>query len=110
MTINNKNFTQNISQTRNITIHNPISDDSDIHLKIDQSDFLRAKPISDAGLNLVWAGVRGTYGVTQGKIAYEVHLSNYNRTNHNQDEKRMHEFRCGWSTNDTSLQLGTYTC
>lgn len=80
--------------------------DSDIHLKIDRADFLRAKPISDAGLNLVWAGTRANYGTTSGKVGYEVHLSNYNKTNYNQDEKRMHEFRCGWSTLDTTLQLG----
>lgn len=80
--------------------------DSDIHLKIDRSDFLRAKPISDAGLNLVWAGARANYGATTGKVGYEVHMSNYNKTNFNQDEKRMHELRCGFSAIDTSLQLG----
>lgn len=82
--------------------------DSDIHLKIDQADFLHAKPISDAGLNLVWAGTRASHGVKDGKVAYEVYLSNYNRVNHSVDDRRIHEFRCGWSTSDSSLQLGMY--
>lgn len=80
--------------------------DSDLHLKIDQTDFLHAKPISDAGLNLVWAGARANHGVKSGKVAFEVYLSNYNRVNHSQEDRRIHEFRCGWSAGDTSLQLG----
>lgn len=41
-----------------------------------------------------------------GKVAFEVYLSNYNRVNHSQEDRRIHEFRCGWSVGDTSLQLG----
>lgn len=45
-----------ISNSLRILISFIFTVDSDLHLKIDQTDFLHAKPISDAGLNLVWAG------------------------------------------------------
>lgn len=47
------------------------TDNSELHLKINQ-DCLSASPLSDEGFALVWAGVRSTYGVKSGKVAYEV--------------------------------------
>lgn len=51
-------------------------------------------------------GARANHGVKSGKVAFEVYLSNYNRVNHSQEDRRIHEFRCGWSVGDTGLQLG----
>lgn len=80
--------------------------DSDLHLEIEK-DFENAKPLSDAALSLVWAGARSTYGIKSGRALYEVQLSGRNQFYNNfPDEKNLYEFRCGWSTATTNLQLG----
>ena len=57
------------------------------------------------GWGYVWSGARATYGYTTGKVAFEVKLLD-NLESKLEGEKRLHELRVGWSTNDTSMQLG----
>ena len=58
------------------------------------------------GWGYVWSGARATHGYTAGKVWYEVKLVENLDTKVDESEKRIHELRVGWSTNDTSLQLG----
>lgn len=83
--------------------------DSDLHLKVNSSEFLSARPISDGALSLAYAGVRATHGVTKGKVAYEVQVTESNRlhsTNNSNSDKNPFDIRCGWSTKSSVLQLG----
>lgn len=80
--------------------------DSDLHLKIDSTDFSSAKPLSDSALCLTWAGARTNYGVKEGKVLYEVQVTGHNNFNSYPDEKFPYELRCGFSTDKTDLQLG----
>lgn len=83
--------------------------DSDLHLKVNSSEFLSARPISDGALSLAYAGVRATHGVTKGKVAYEIQVTESNRlhsTNNCNSDKNPFDIRCGWSTKSSVLQLG----
>lgn len=44
------------------------SDDSDLHLQVNKENFLSAKPFSDGAFGYAWAGVRGSHGVSKGKV------------------------------------------
>lgn len=80
--------------------------DSDLNLEIEPITFASAKPISDGALALLWAGARANFGVTKGKVAFEVILSNTTEMRKVTEEPVTSEFRVGWSTAGTSLQLG----
>lgn len=81
--------------------------DSDLQLRINSTDFCDARPISDAACGLSWAGARATHGVRVGqKVFYEVQLSQKNSRVNFEQEKHLFNLRCGWSTQDSSLQLG----
>lgn len=85
--------------------------DSDLNLQINKENFVEAKNLATEGLGLMWAGVRANYGAFKnGKYFYEVQLTSKSEAlSHLADfkEKNLHEFRCGWSTADsTNLQLG----
>lgn len=80
--------------------------DSDLHLKISPTDLCSARPISEAALGLAWAGARSTYGVTDGKVCYEIQVNEINRVQNLSDERNLYELRCGWSVLSDSLQLG----
>jgi hypothetical protein len=49
-------------------------DNGELSLKISK-DGLTGKPSHDEGFAMVWAGVRGTYGVKSGNVAFEVKVS-----------------------------------
>lgn len=40
-----------------------LSDDSDLHLQIDKTSFLSAKPFNDGLFGYIWSGARVTHGV-----------------------------------------------
>lgn len=81
--------------------------DSDLNLKINRETFCSAQSLSDTGLALVWAGARANYGLlSNGKYFYEVQLLAFNTKINYPNERNLHEIRCGWSTSNTSLQLG----
>lgn len=77
-----------------------------MNLQIDKNDFVTAKPISDNALALLYAGVRASYGVRTGKIAYEIQFKQENSVKQFSEEHYLHELRCGWSTAESDLQLG----
>lgn len=83
--------------------------DSDLNLKINRETFCSAQSLSDTGLALVWAGARANYGaLNNGKYFYEVQLLAFNNKINYPNEKNLHEIRCGWSTSNSSLQLGEH--
>lgn len=85
--------------------------DSDLNLKINRDDFTSATSVPDSSLALVWAGCRANYGVkNNGKYFYEVKLtSQQDKSGHLYGERRMNEFRCGWSVANTiDLQVGEF--
>lgn len=52
------------------------SDDSDLNLEIDKTNFLQANPMSSQGFGYIWAGCRATYGFNKGAVCYEVKVNN----------------------------------
>ena len=50
------------------------SDNSDLNIKINKDDFCSATVISKKGFGLCWAGARATYGVTAGRVCFEVRV------------------------------------
>ena len=59
----------------------------------------------------MWAGVRATYGVKKGKIAYECKILEHLNVDHLPDEERTrHVVRVGFSTDECSMQLGMIFC
>lgn len=81
--------------------------DSDLNLKINRETFSSAQSLSDTGLALVWAGARANYGaLNNGKYLFEVQLLAFNTKINYPNERNLHEIRCGWSTPNSSLQLG----
>lgn len=55
----------------------------------------------------MWAGARANYGaIGNGKYFYEVQLVAFNTKINYPNERNLHEIRCGWSTSNSSLQLG----
>ncbi len=62
--------------------------------------------MSTRGFGLMWAGAKATYGVTKGKVCYEVAVDTNNDVGHLGDEPTPHVLRCGWSTLRAGMQLG----
>lgn len=80
--------------------------DSDLFLKLNSRDFCSARPITEGVLGLAWAGARATYGVKEGKVAYEIQITDQNRIVPSLDSRSEYELRCGWSISKHDLQLG----
>lgn len=53
----------------------------------------------------MWAGTRASYGFTHGKVYYEAKITE-NCSTATQDKEQLYMLRIGWSTVDTSMQLG----
>uniref|UniRef100_A0A6P7H0L3 Heterogeneous nuclear ribonucleoprotein U-like isoform X3 n=1 Tax=Diabrotica virgifera virgifera TaxID=50390 RepID=A0A6P7H0L3_DIAVI len=49
--------------------------DSDLNLEVDKGTFLSAKPLNEGVFSYVWAGARATHGVSNGKVCYEVKIT-----------------------------------
>lgn len=67
---------------------------------------MSAKPVTGDALALAWAGVRTTYGVKNGKVAFEVRLSEESNPTQFRGEEHTHGSRCGFSTLIGNLMLG----
>ncbi|XP_073811133.1 uncharacterized protein [Musca autumnalis] len=83
--------------------------DSDLHLRIDPVTFTSAKPINHDIYALIWSGARTNYGVREGKVCFEVRLSeesNIGRDHTFRDEPHTKGFRVGFSMPSSSLLLG----
>lgn len=79
----------------------------DLHLLIDHDGYT-AKPQTSGGFSLMWSGVRANYGVTSGKVYYEVSVVK-NLAVESLDTLvggATHVMRLGWSTEQTDLALG----
>ncbi|CAE1331790.1 HNRNPUL1 [Acanthosepion pharaonis] len=78
----------------------------DLNLRIDENNY-KAHPLTTDGFAFMWAGVRSTYGVNTGKVAFEVKVGEELNVNHlPSEEQNKHVVRVGFSTDATSLQLG----
>ncbi|KAL1433658.1 hypothetical protein MTO96_012481 [Rhipicephalus appendiculatus] len=79
---------------------------SDLNLCIDSSRY-EAESMSQHGFGLMWAGARASYGVNKGKICFETKITKYLDVSHlPSDEPTPNVARVGFSTEDTSMQLG----
>uniref|UniRef100_A0A182QUT2 B30.2/SPRY domain-containing protein n=1 Tax=Anopheles farauti TaxID=69004 RepID=A0A182QUT2_9DIPT len=77
--------------------------DSDLNLTLDDKDLLSAKPLSDGIFGLLWGGVRANRGVTDGKVFYEVLITDELQPATRsplipEGENATPEMRIGWST------------
>ena len=54
----------------------------------------------------MWAGTKATYGITKGRVCYEVIIDSNNDVSHLENEKCPNVLRCGWSSVSASMQLG----
>ncbi|GFO50470.1 heterogeneous nuclear ribonucleoprotein u-like protein 1 [Plakobranchus ocellatus] len=80
--------------------------EADLNLRFDDNG-IKAHPLTVDGFAFMWSGVRAMFGVTSGKVAYEVKvLENLNVEHLSKDEPNPHVLRVGWSVNSTSLNLG----
>lgn len=63
--------------------------------------------MSEPVFDLVWSGARANYGVKEGKVCFEVRISEEtNLSSHFKDEPFVRGLRCGFSTTETPLLLG----
>lgn len=76
----------------------------DLNMRI--TDGLKGTPISVEGFALMWAGVRGTFGVNKGRVCFQVKILDNLDVKHITEEENKHIVRVGWSTDSCSLQLG----
>lgn len=82
-------------------------DKSDLNLKISTENFLEAEPTVYEDFPFAYAGVKATYGFSNGKVCFEAKwvkscevLSDFG------DKETKHVFRVGWSGLNADLQLG----
>ncbi|XP_077531468.1 uncharacterized protein LOC144143551 isoform X1 [Haemaphysalis longicornis] len=79
---------------------------SDLNLCIDESRYA-AESMTQHGFGLMWAGARATFGVCKGKICFETKVTKYLDVSHlPSDEPTPNVARVGFSTEETSMQLG----
>ena len=76
-------------------------------MEIDQKTLCAAKAMSCDGFAYLWSGVRATYGASQGRVCYEVQVTNNQPVDHLENEPNPHVLRVGWSVENSSLILGT---
>merc|ERR1719319_389996 len=77
---------------------------SDLNLNIGE-DKISAQPEHKKGWGYAYAGARATYGFNSGKVWYEVKFTEALDCSLEKEGNR-HDLRVGWSTDDSSLQLG----
>ena len=72
------------------------TDNSDLNLTLNTSDFCSAVAMSSKGFGYMWAGARATLGATRGRVCYEVRVDNNQPTEHLPGETSPNVLRCGW--------------
>ncbi|ALC42121.1 CG30122 [Drosophila busckii] len=83
--------------------------DSDLHLRIDATNFTTAKPLTAEIYSLIWSGARANYGVREGKVCFEVRLAEESvpeNSHHFRDEAHVRGFRVGFSLPPSTMLLG----
>ncbi|XP_071787333.1 heterogeneous nuclear ribonucleoprotein U-like protein 1 isoform X2 [Asterias amurensis] len=78
---------------------------SDLNVKVSK-DGTTAQPLTMDGFAFLWGGVKGTHGAAKGKVGFEVKLEKHLEVNQLPADETKNVVRVGWSTDDTSLQLG----
>ena len=80
---------------------------SDISLIISPDGF-SAKPLTEDGFSLMWAGVRANYGIKSGKSFFEVKIVKEIPVENTESlvGGATHVLRVGWSTNNAGIALG----
>lgn len=80
---------------------------SDLSLMISPDGF-SAKPLTQNGFSLMWAGARANYGISKGKAFFEAKMTKEIPVD-NMDSYAggvSHAMRVGWSTENADLALG----
>uniref|UniRef100_A0A4W3JRU8 Heterogeneous nuclear ribonucleoprotein Ub n=1 Tax=Callorhinchus milii TaxID=7868 RepID=A0A4W3JRU8_CALMI len=84
-----------------VCVHN-----CDLHFKINRNRF-GAMPLTMEGFAYLWAGGRASYGVTMGKVCFEMKVIEKIPVKHlPPDQTDPHEVRVGWSFASSSMLLG----
>ncbi|EFX66877.1 hypothetical protein DAPPUDRAFT_262452 [Daphnia pulex] len=79
----------------------------DLNLTINKTDFVSGAPLTEAGFAYMWAGARANYGIVNGKVCYEVKVTENLAVSHlEESEPNHHVVHVGWSIDSTTYQLG----
>ncbi|XP_067831762.1 heterogeneous nuclear ribonucleoprotein U-like protein 2 [Heptranchias perlo] len=79
---------------------------SDLHFQV-AKDRYGGQPLSPEKFAYLWGGARATYGVTKGKVCFEVKVTQkFPVKQLPESESERHIVRVGWSLDSSSLQLG----
>uniref|UniRef100_UPI00398F497D heterogeneous nuclear ribonucleoprotein U-like protein 2 n=1 Tax=Pristiophorus japonicus TaxID=55135 RepID=UPI00398F497D len=79
---------------------------SDLHFQV-AKDRYGGQPLSPEKFGYLWGGARATYGVTKGKLCFEVKVTQkFPVKQLPESDSERHIVRVGWSLDSSSLQLG----
>ncbi|XP_069749979.1 heterogeneous nuclear ribonucleoprotein U-like protein 2 isoform X2 [Narcine bancroftii] len=79
---------------------------SDLHFQV-AKDRYGGQPLFPEKFVYLWGGARSTYGVTKGKVCFEVKMTQkFPVKQLAESEVERHVVRVGWSLDSSSLQLG----
>jgi len=81
---------------------------SDLNLRIRQPDMLSGMPLNKESWSWIYAGGRATHGTTGGKVFFEITYQDAMKVWTEKEGAHL-DLRVGWSTNNSSRQLGEDT-